>query len=92
MSTQKSYKGLPVISEYKKHIKSISVSRFDNFIQESEKFKKNYFPKELIDVIESCIEVHGNAWCMDVSLERKKMAKLIFRLLNDLKLSQQRSC
>ncbi len=59
--------------------------RLKTFCKNNRKFKMNYFSKDIIGVIESYIELKGHAWCMDVSSERKKMAKLIFNLLEDIK-------
>lgn len=47
--------------------------------------KNNYYPQELITVFEKYIKVYGHAYCMDVSSERKKISKLIYRFLNELK-------
>lgn len=47
--------------------------------------KNNYYPKELINVFEKYIEVFGHAYCMDVASERKKLSKLLYRALNELK-------
>jgi hypothetical protein len=47
--------------------------------------KNNYYPQELTNIFEKYIEVHGNAYCMDVGSERKKISKLLYRMLNELK-------
>lgn len=47
--------------------------------------KNNHYPQELIKVFEKYIEVHGDGYCMDVASERKKISKLLYRLLNELK-------
>jgi len=46
--------------------------RFNNFIKNYPEYRRNVIPEDLLGLIESYIDVKGNAWCMDVRLERKK--------------------
>lgn len=48
------------------------------------KLRENIVKKEIIKMIESTITVYGHAWCMDVSAERKKMARLLAARLKHL--------
>ena len=36
-----------------------------------------YYAEELQKYLEIVITVKGHAWCMDVAIERRKMAKLV---------------
>ena len=47
--------------------------------------KNNHYPQDLTNVFEKYIEVYGHAYCMDVGSERKKISKLLYKLLNELK-------
>lgn len=47
--------------------------------------KNNYYPKELTKIFEKYIEVYGHAHCMDVKSERRKIAKMLYVLLCELK-------
>lgn len=55
------------------------------FKEKHPKTKNNHYPQELIKVFEKYIEVYGHAYCMDVASERKKISKLLYKLLNELK-------
>lgn len=46
--------------------------------------RNNCYPQELIKIFEKYIELYGHAYCMDVSSERKKISKLLYKLLNEL--------
>jgi hypothetical protein len=56
-----------------------------DFKKRHPKLKKNDYPDELLVLFENYIFIYGHGWCMDVKSERRKMAKLWFRLLNQLK-------
>lgn len=56
-----------------------------NFKKKYPDTKDNFYPEELINVFDKYIEVYGHAFCMDVSSERKKISKLLYRMLNELK-------
>ena len=47
--------------------------------------KSNCYPQELVKMFEKYIEVYGHAYCMDLGSERKKISKLLYKFLNDLK-------
>lgn len=47
--------------------------------------KNNSYPEELTKVFEKYIEVYEHALCMDVRSERKRISRLIFKALNELK-------
>ncbi len=47
--------------------------------------RDNIYPQDLTKVFEKYIEVHGHAYCMDVASERKKISKLMYKLLTELK-------
>lgn len=47
--------------------------------------KNNQYPEELIKIFEKYIELYGHAYCMDVRSERRKLSKLLFRALNEIK-------
>lgn len=73
-----------------------SESYYKQMIEELDKdilgFKKKYpemktniYPQELTKMFEKYIEVYGHAYCMDVGSERKKISKLLYRFLDDLR-------
>lgn len=69
------------------YFKNISEELASNIITFKEKYpetKNNYYPAELTKLFEKYIEVYGHAYCMDVSGERRKIAKLLYKLLNEL--------
>lgn len=47
--------------------------------------RNNCYPPELINVFEKYIEIYGDGYCMDVGSERRKISKLLYKLLNELK-------
>lgn len=71
-------------SYYKKISEELSKATI-TFKEKYPEAKNNYYPQELTKIFEKYIEVYGNAYCMDVGSERKKISKLLFKLLNDLK-------
>jgi hypothetical protein len=71
-------------SYYKKISEELSEAII-TFKEEHPKTKNNNYPRELIKVFEKCIEVYGHAYCMDVSSERRKISKLLYNALNELK-------
>lgn len=73
---------------FKPYFKKISEELSGNIIMFKEKYpetKNNCYPEELIKVFEKYIEVYGHAYCMDVASERKKLSKLLYRALNEVK-------
>ena len=46
--------------------------------------RKEIVKKEIVKMIESAIAIYGHSWCMDVAVERKKMAKLLIAQLRNL--------
>ena len=56
-----------------------------SFPEKCPEIKNNYYPKELTKLFEKYIEVYGHEYCMDIGSERKKISKLLYRLLNELK-------
>ena len=71
-------------SYYKKISEALSKATV-TFKEKYPETKNNYYPKDLTKVFEKYIEVYGHAYCMDVESERKKISKLLYKLLNDLK-------
>lgn len=59
---------------------------------ENKDMSKNIYPIKLIPLIEKYIEVYGHAYCMDVKKERKKISKMIYFLLNELKIRKFSNC
>ena len=55
------------------------------FKEKNPETKDNHYPQDLTKVFEKYIEVYGHAYCMDVGSERKKISKLLYKLLNELK-------
>lgn len=73
--------------ELKPYFKKLSEELGSNIIAFENKYpeiKDNYYPKELINLFEKYIEVYGHAYCMDVTSERRKLSKLLYKMLNDL--------
>lgn len=69
---------------FESYYKKISKDLNKAIISFKEKYpdvENNYYPKELINIFEKYIEVYGNAYCMDVGNERKKISKLLYKLL-----------
>ncbi len=74
---------------FKPYFKKISEELSSHIIMFKEKYpetKNNCYPEELTKVFEKYIEVYGHAYCMDVGSERKKLSKLLYRALNEMKL------
>lgn len=46
---------------------------------------QNYYPDKVVSLFERYIEVYGHAYCMDVKSERRKIAKMLYGLLCELK-------
>jgi hypothetical protein len=70
------------------YCKTISEDLSEAIITFKEKYpdtKNNNYPQELIKVFEKYIEVYGDGYCMDVSSERRKISKLLYKVLNELK-------
>ena len=55
------------------------------FKQKYPETKNNKYPQELTKLFEKYIEVHEHACCMDVAIERRKISKLLYKALNELK-------
>lgn len=55
------------------------------FKEKYPEMKTNRYPQELAKMFEKYIEVYGHAYCMDVGSERKKISKLLYRFLDDLR-------
>lgn len=73
---------------FESYCKKISDELGEAIITFKEKYpetRNNAYPQELTKIFEKYIEVYGNAYCMDVASERKKISKLLYKLLNDLK-------
>lgn len=73
---------------FESYYKKISEELSASIIVFKEKYpetKNNYYSQELTKVFEKYIEVYGHAYCMDVDSERKKISKLLYKLLNELK-------
>ncbi|MCX5717469.1 MAG: hypothetical protein NTW44_03995 [Nitrospirae bacterium] len=73
---------------FKPYFKKISEELISNIIMFKKKYpetKNNCYPEELTKVFEKYIEVYGHAYCMDVGSERKKLSKLLYRALNEMK-------
>lgn len=67
--------------EYEKAKKSLESQRQ---IVENLKTDNPYYAKELQKYLETVITIKGHAWCMDVAIERRKMAKLVANATADL--------
>ncbi|MBI4826925.1 MAG: hypothetical protein HY807_10990 [Nitrospirae bacterium] len=73
---------------FKPYFKEISEELNNDIIMFKEKYsetKNNCYPEELTKLFEKYIEVYGHAYCMDVGSERKKLSKLLYRALNEIK-------
>lgn len=46
---------------------------------------QNYYPDKVSSLFERYIEVYGHAYCMDVKSERRKIAKMMYTFLCELK-------
>lgn len=77
-------------------MKKTTKSYFENECEKLQKhitlFKKKYpeimnndYPDCLPRIFEKYIEVYAHAYCMDNKSERRKMAKMLFSLLGELK-------
>lgn len=55
------------------------------FKEKYPEMKTNRYPEELSKMFEKYIEVYGHAYCMDVGSERKKISKLLYSFLDDLR-------
>ena len=55
------------------------------FKEKNPETKNNHYPQDLTKVFEKYIEVYGHAYCMDVGSERKKLSRLLYRALNEVK-------
>lgn len=55
------------------------------FKEKHPEMMNNYYPEKLLLLIEKHLETYGHAYCMDVKAERRKTAKIIFRLLQNLR-------
>ena len=56
-----------------------------HFKEKYPEMNSNCYPQELVKMFEKYIEVHGHAYCMDLGSERRKISKLLYKFLNDLK-------
>ena len=67
-------------NECQKLKKQISV-----FKEKHPEISNNDYPTPLLLLFERYIEVYGNAYCMDVKSERRKLARLLHGFLCELK-------
>lgn len=73
---------------FEAYFKKISDDLNRNIIKFKGKYpetKNNHYPEELTKIFEKYIELYGHAYCMDVRSERRKLSKLLFRALNEIK-------
>lgn len=73
---------------FESYYKKISEELSKTTIAFKEKYpetKNNNYPQELTKIFEKCIEVYEHACCMDVGSERRKISKLLYKALNELK-------
>ncbi len=47
--------------------------------------KNNHYPVDLLLIFQKYIEVYGHGYCMDMVGERRKISKLLYELLYELK-------
>lgn len=69
---------------YFEHLKLRLLRGKSKFRKKHPEIVQNYYPDDLIKIIERHVEVYGHAYCMDVPKERRKISKLVYELLNDL--------
>ncbi|TAL27173.1 MAG: hypothetical protein EPN94_01990 [Nitrospirae bacterium] len=74
-----------ILESYFKEISEELSSNIIAFKDKHPEIKNNYYPEELTKLFEKYIEVYGHAYCMDVGSERKKLSKLLYRALNEMK-------
>ena len=55
------------------------------FKKKHQGMSQNYYPDKMSSLFEKYIEVYGHAYCMDVKSERRKLVKMFYALLCELK-------
>lgn len=55
------------------------------FKEKHPEMKSNRYPQELAKMFENYIELYGHAYCMDLGSERKKISRLLYKFLTDLR-------